>query len=392
MAVRPRAAASQILGRVIRGGAYANVLIDAWTKDHAAADAVLIRANVFHTLRWLGRIDRTLSKHVSRPLQRLEHPVLDLLRVGTAEIMLGTHPAHVVSDLVEVTREIGKPKAAGLVNAVLRKVGEDPGGIGPIEIDGGFPEWLLLDLQEAWGSEEASAFLEASNKPPRVGVRVPPGGEAPDGNPVTGIPGAWLCDRPPPQAIIQDPASVAVVNALDVQQGHRVLDLTAAPGGKTRHLLDLVGESGVVVANERHPRRARDGARRVPEAEWMMADGRMTGLVPQSFDRVLVDSPCSGLGTLRRRPELRYRATPADVERLSGIQRALLQAAIELVKPDGLVVYSVCTVTSAETDAVVESFNAEAPEIGIGRPQGKGLLLAPHLCSTDGMYISQVRP
>ena len=392
MAVRPRAAASQILGRVIRGGAYANVLIDAWTKDLPASDAVLIRANVFHALRWLGRIDRTLAQHVSRPLQRLEHPVLDLLRVGAAEIMLGTHPAHVVSDLVEVAREVGKPKAAGLVNAVLRKVGEDPGVIGPIEIDGGFPEWLVADLSASWDRQEATAFLEASNKPPRVGVRIRPGDESPDGKAVTGIPGAWLCERPPVDSVIQDPASVAVVNALDVQEGQRVLDLTAAPGGKTQHLLDLVGPTGVVVANERHPRRARDAAKRVPQAQWMMADGRSTGLAPQSFDRVLVDGPCSGLGTLRRRPELRYRASEADIGRLAAIQSQLLVAGLELVKSDGLLVYSVCTVTVAETSTVVEPFDASGPEIGIGRQQGKGLLLAPHLCATDGMYISQVRP
>ncbi len=392
MAVRPRTAAAQILGRVLRGGAYANVLIDSWTKDQRSGDAVLIRANVFHALRWLGRIDRILATHTSRPLGRLEHPVLDLLRVGVAEIMLGTHPAHVVSDCVESVRELKKPKAAGLVNAVLRKAGEDLGSVGSIAEDASLPLWFVNDLRSALGEDEALSFLEASNLPPKVGVRVPPGGQEPDGERVEAIAGAWLCDAPPRSGYIQDPASVAVGNALDLEEGHRVLDLAAAPGGKTQHILDLVGPTGLVVANDRHPRRARDAAVRVPDAEWMVADGRSTGLAPASFDRVLVDAPCTGLGTLRRRPELRFRATLADVERLAAIQVQLVSSALSLLKPEGLLVYSVCTVTTAETVAVSSKFDAEAPTMSVGRTWGNGLLLGPHISPTDGMFISRIRP
>lgn len=391
MAVRPRTAASQIVGRVLRGGAYANVLIDSWAKDQTRADAVLVRANVYHTLRWLGLIDRMLSENVSRSLGRLEHPVLDLLRVGTAEILLGTHPAHVVSDCVESVRELKAPKAAGLVNAVLRKIGVSYDSDDVIETDGAFPDWFVKSLREAWGEQETTDFLTASNTVPKVGVRSAPGESVEDGVAVAGIENAWLCDMPPAGATIQDPASVAVVNALDVQSGHRVLDLAAAPGGKTLHLLDLVGPDGLVVANDRHPRRARDAAKRVPGAEWIIADGRRTGLAPGSFDRILVDGPCSGLGILRRRPELRFRATPADVTRLAAIQKELIAASIPLLAPDGMLVFSVCTVTPEETVQVVEEFNAQAPVFPIGVVRGKGLLLAPHLTDTDGMYISSIR-
>ena len=391
MAVRPRTAAAQILGRVLRGGAYANVLIDSWTKDQRADDAVLIRANVFYALRWLGRIDRILTTHTSRPLGRLEHPVLDLLRVGVAEILLGTHPAHVVSDCVEAVREMKKPKAAGLVNAVLRKSGEDQGSSGPITEEGLFPDWFVEDLRSAWGKDEAVAFMEASNQAPRVGVRVPTGGREPEGERVEGIAGAWLCEAPPRAGYIQDPASVAVVNALELEEGHRVLDLAAAPGGKTQHMLDLVGPAGSVVANDRHPRRAKEAAERVPGAEWMVADGRSTGLPSASFDRVLVDAPCSGLGTLRRRPELRFRATPADVARLAVIQAELVSSSLSLLNPGGLLVYSVCTVTTAETVGAISEFKAERPVMAVGRALGSGLLLGPHISPTDGMFISRIR-
>ncbi len=374
-----RAQAAELLRRVEAGGAYANVLL----RD---ADAGL-RSDVYGVLRWQGELDASLSVAVSRPLERLQKEVLAVLRVGAYELLrTDVRASAVVSECVDAIRQMGAPKASGLVNAVLRKVAEADGPEMEVARAGAFPDWLVEDLTAAWGPEEVEAFLLASNTAARPGVRVRPG-EPGDGERLEGIPDARLIGRPGDGLTFQDPASVAVVQALDVPAGAKVLDLAAAPGGKTQHLLDLVGPGGRVTALERHARRARTGARRVPDARWVIADGRhppFTG----GFDRVLLDAPCSGLGTLRRRPEIRHRIRAGDVDRLAGLQSELLEAAMGLVAPGGRLVYSVCTITPSETTDVVDGRGFEAPSGLPGRAAGDGWLLAPHLAETDGMFIA----
>jgi 16S rRNA (cytosine967-C5)-methyltransferase len=166
----------------------------------------------------------------------------------------------------------------------------------------------------------------------------------------------------------------------------RVLDVAAAPGGKTLHLLDQTGGRGVV-ALDRHTRRVEDGARRVPQAHWVVGDGTKPPFRGRSFDRVLLDAPCSGLGTLRRRPEVRLRVDADQVQALSALQREMLEAAMGLVVPGGRLVYSVCTVTPEETVEVTRDFDLQPPDVP-GVVWGNGRLLAPHLTSTDGMFIA----
>ena len=124
---------------------------------------------------------------------------------------------------------------------------------------------------------------------------------------------------------------------------------------------------------------------------WVVADGRQSPFRESAFDAVLLDAPCTGLGTLRRRPEIRFKSSPADIARLAALQEALLESAVRLVRPGGRVVYSVCTVTEAETVRIVEGFEASPPEGLPGEVRGKGLLLAPHLTGTDGMFISVIK-
>lgn len=382
-----RAEAARVLHRVRAGGAWANVLLDALGNEPGAA---AVRADVNGVLRRPGELAAALAPALDRPPERLQAEVRHVLEVGAFELLhTDTPPPVVVSACVDAVRELGAPRAAGLVNAVLRVVARSaPPEIDPVTA-AGIPSWLVDDLTGAWGPEEAAAFVEASNRPPRTGIRVAPGTPPPPGaEPVAGIPGALLVDAAPPGATVQDPASVAVVDALDVPVGSRVVDLAAAPGGKTRHLLDLVGDEGVVVAVDRHPRRARTGRARAPRAHWVVADGGRPPLSDGAFDRVLLDAPCSGLGTLRRRPEIRERIAEADVARLSALQARLLDAALELLAPGGRLVYSVCTVTPAETVAVVAERGFRPPPGSGGRVWGDGRLLAPHLGPTDGMFIA----
>jgi 16S rRNA (cytosine967-C5)-methyltransferase len=187
--------------------------------------------------------------------------------------------------------------------------------------------------------------------------------------------------------VVQDAASIAAGNAVEAAPGMRVLDMAAAPGGKTLHLIDQVGPGGVVVALDRHRRRVRDGARRVPAARWVVADGTAPPFPGQSFQRILLDAPCSGLGTLRRRPEIRFRVAEAEVSSLAELQRRMLEAAFSLLAPGGRLVYSVCTVTPEETVDVVRDFDLRPADLP-GVVWGNGRLLAPHLTSTDGMFVA----
>jgi 16S rRNA (cytosine967-C5)-methyltransferase len=190
---------------------------------------------------------------------------------------------------------------------------------------------------------------------------------------------------------LQDSSSVAVGHAVQARPGDFVADLAAAPGGKTMHLIDQTGD-GRVVALDSSLRRVMRASRRAPEAFWMVGDAVSPPFKSAIFDRVLLDAPCSGFGTLRRRPEIRHRVTRARVEELAGLQQRMLAAALGLVKPGGRVVYSVCTVVPAETIEVVRRFGASPPEGLPGRIWGGGLLLAPHLTGTDGMFIAVIEP
>jgi 16S rRNA (cytosine967-C5)-methyltransferase len=373
--------AARVVGRILREGAYSNVLLRSET-DPA------VRGLALTAVRYLHRIDRSLAAASSRPLQRVDRDVLDLLRVAVAALD-GPTPAPMVVDMaVTACREMA-PHAAGFVNAVLRRVaaGSTEESTEP-EVRFGIPRWLHEMLAAAWGEDEAEAFWTASNMAPPVGIRVRPGGVAPPG--AVHVPGigdaAWI-DRPPapPGTVIQDPASVAVVHAVEAESGTTVLEVGAAPGQKT---LALVDRSATVVALDVHPRRVRTGSRRVPQANWLIADGRRLPLAPGSFPRVLVDAPCSGLGTLRRRPELRHRVTPGEIRRLAGLQRELVVAAMEAVAPGGRLVYAVCTVTPDETVQVVKGLGFFPPDLSLGRRWGDGLVLTPHRDGTDGMFIS----
>jgi 16S rRNA (cytosine967-C5)-methyltransferase len=195
---------------------------------------------------------------------------------------------------------------------------------------------------------------------------------------------------------LQDPSSVAVGQAVMARPGNLVVDLAAAPGGKTMHLVDETASSGLggrrVVAIDSSLKRVQRASRRAPEASWMVGDALSPPLKSATFDRVLLDAPCSGFGTLRRRPEIRHRVTRGRVEELAELQRRMLTAALDLVKPGGRLVYSVCTVVPAETVELVSGFGAVPPEGLPGRIWGDGLLLAPHLTGTDGMFIAVIEP
>jgi len=399
--IAARTAARLIVTRVLRSGAYSNLVVRSVIRDLPPADARLAQRLAYDTIRNLLRIDRTIASVSTRPLHKIQDHVLDTLRVGVNEVLFARTADHAAVDsTVEVARAI-QPGATGFCNAILRAVvtgGEPPlpEGDQGTALRWGQPLWIYELLGEAWDWGEAEAFLAASqmDAPRTARLRA---GQAPEtARPVAGISGAYVLDSSeavPDNMQVQDGASIAVSLALDPHPADRILDLAAAPAGKALHIADVMDNHGVVIASDRHLRRVAAAARRMQDGpvRWCVADGRQTPYRSDSFDRVLVDAPCSGWGTLRRRPEVRFRTELTDLTNLSGLQAQMVNEALRVVKPGGLVVYSVCTVTPQETICVIEGLQTE-PITGLpGRPWGGGWLLAPHLTGTDGMFITRIR-
>lgn len=364
--IAPRLTAARVVGRVVREGAWTQQALAPVTSVLSDIDRKQAEALTFGTIRRLQRVDRGILVAAARELSDIEPPVLDALRVATFELWFGRAPTAVAVDTgVEVVRSISG-RAAGFANAVLRRLaaGEpDLGtGVAARSLELGLPAWVVEDLDEAWGEEETALFAAASLSDAPVSVRHRPGTPMPEGSPVPGLPDAFVIE---PGRLgthpLQDPSSVAVGHAVGARPGDLVADLAAAPGGKTMHLVDSTGGRGVV-AIDNSPKRVLRASRRAPEAFWMVGDALSPSLKSATFDRVLLDAPCSGLGTLRRRPEIRHRVTRARVEELADLQKRMLEAALGLVRVGGRLVYSVCTVVPAETVEVVDGLGARPPE------------------------------
>ena len=392
----PRSTAAGVVGRVVREGAWTQQALAPVTGVLSDIDRRQAEALTFGTIRRLQRIDRGITVAASRHLADIEPAILDALRVATFELWFGRAPTAVAVDTgVEVVRSISG-RAVGFANALLRRLARGEPSLGSgleaRSLELGLPPWLVEDLDRAWGAEETSAFAEASLSDAPVSVRHRPGTPIPEGNPVPGISGAYVIE-PGHLGVnpLQDPSSVAVGHAVLARPGDLVADLAAAPGGKTMHLVDETG-GNQVVAFDSSLKRVQRASHRAPEACWMVGDALSPPLKSAAFDRVLLDAPCSGFGTLRRRPEIRHRVTRARVEELAGLQTRMLAAALGLVKPGGRLVYSVCTVVPAETVDVVSGFGAVPPGELPGRIWGDGLLLAPHVTGTDGMFIAVIEP
>lgn len=400
-AVTARSAAAELLGRILDEGAYSNVVIRTGTVELSERDQRFVQRLVYETIRHLLEIDAILSAASTRPIDTVDPPVLHSLRIAVAELMhFETPPYAAIDGAVESVRRRSGERATAFANGVLRTIARTdqaatPGGTTGGALRLGVPEWMLERLEQTLGREGAVAFLEASNNEPQTGLRARLDRAVP-GRPVPGIRGAFISDDPAAVSIavsqgsvaIADPASVAVVLAVDAKPGDAVVDLAAAPGGKTLHLWDEMGGRGTLIAADLHSRRLRTTARRLPDGvHTIVADARRPPFRDECFDRVLLDAPCTGLGTLRRRPEIRHRLAPGTPAAFGSVQRSMLSAALGLLRPGGRLVYSVCTVFAEETIDVVAGLGGHVPPGVPGDAYGDGVLLAPHTTGTDGMFI-----
>jgi 16S rRNA (cytosine967-C5)-methyltransferase len=298
-----------------------------------------------------------------------------------------------VNDAVELVRAAGLARATGFTNAIARKLAAGfpdlVAALPPGALAESYPDWIYAIWLRDFGEDEALALMRAQNEPAELVVR----SAVRVGEP-TDVPGAYRLERgaldgPADGRVWQSRGSQLAALALGSRDGERILDACAAPGAKTTML------HGEVTAVELHPGRAReleDNVRRLGASNVRVVNADVRELDEGGFDRALVDAPCSGLGVLARRPDLRWRATP-----LPGLQLELVQAAAERVKAGGTVLYSVCTLNADENEAVVDGAALEPVPLGVEWPafahpkRPEFLLTTPHGHGTSGFFIARLR-
>lgn len=399
MTVSPaRRSAFEILRRVDVESAYASGLLAALDPEMREDDRALCHELVLGVLRRRLWLDRVIGHFGGRQVEKLDLPVRLALEIGLYQIRFLTRiPASAaVNEAVNLVRAARLKSAAGFVNAVLRRATreaaydpiatiEDP--IEKLSIESSHPRWLIERWVRAFGAEEAAAFAHANNHAAPVAFRLTarsireeqsrarifsdlreataglvPSEIAPDAWRVRGA--ASTLRRLSDEGLIylQDEASQLLAHMLSLAPGQRVLDVTAAPGSKATHIAALA-PSANVVAGDLHQHRVetmrRLAAKQNATVHVVVHDATRALPFPnQSFDRVLLDAPCTGTGTLRRNPEIRYRLRPEDVEELSQQQQVMLARAAAVVRPGGRLLYSTCSVEPEENEDVVARFTA----------------------------------
>ena len=427
-----RMVAFEVLKAVRVDDAYTNLVLPALLREYqlSGRDAAFATELASGTIRWQGTYDAILAACIDRPLRKVESKVLAALRLGTHQLLAMRVPTHAaISTTVDLVRAVGNEGAAGFANAVLRKVSAQDlaawvAQVAPDQATAySHPAWVVDELRAALGrDDELPLLLAADNEPPKVTLVARPGRATRDelaGEPTPFSPyGVVLAGGDPGQvkavaqgrAGVQDEGSqlVAVAAAAAPVEGPdaRWLDLCAGPGGKAALLAALAAERGAgVVGSERQPHRAQLVRRALKGADGVIgvvaADGTAAPYRPGTFDRVLVDAPCTGLGALRRRPEARWRRRPSDLVELTALQRQLLDAALDLTRPGGIVLYATCSPVLAETRDVVEAVLAERSDVALepvdlAVPDAAGPLpgtvqLWPHRHGTDAMFLALLR-
>lgn len=447
--VSSREVALAALVDVDKNGAYARIALDRAlsNSDLDKRDRAFATELVYGTLRSAGLLDHVALRFSRIPVDRMDPEARSAVRMGLYQILeMDSVPAPAaVHETVEAVGRISHKGTKGFVNAVLRAVlrspgpvalpdrGEDPAGY--IAIKYSHPRWLVEDWIRDWGAEWAEALAAADNVTPPVTVRVnllrttreefakraveagiaakpselaPEAVDLADLDTVDSVPGFSEGFFQ-----VQDISGMLVSHILDPKPGETVVDACAAPGGKTTHIAQLMEDRGTVLAFDIHGGKLKSligAAHRLglTSIRTEVRDARELGeAIGPVADRVLVDAPCTGLGVLRRRPDLRWRKSRHDMAALVGLAREILEAAARCVKPEGTLVFSTCTITPEENERQVEDFLASHPEfepspIGPHLPDGFRerfpvpdgawhVTFYPHVHGIDGGFAARMR-
>ena len=433
----PRLAALTILNSVERDGAYANLSLRSSFSDRqlSGVDKALLIQLVYGSITYRISLDYLLNQQLKRPLDSLPLPIRNILRLGAYQILyLDKIPARsAVDEAVKLAHRFGHRGTAGLVNAVLRKLtsqesikwpDRDTDLVAHLSVKHAHPAFMVRRWLCQLGEKETEALLVANNRVPELCVRVNTLKTTPEdltrglqskGIAVTsGLFTPWnLYLNPAPpfsdelfrsgQYIVQGESSTLVGLAVKPAAGETVADLCAAPGGKTTHLAELMGNTGQVFAFDVNPQRlsmVADNAKRLGISTIKLYAHPMEQapeLIP-AVDRVLLDAPCSGLGVIRHKPDIRHSRSEQDIGDLAALQKNLISSAARLVKPGGRLVYSVCTMEPEETTEVVRSLLSSNQEFHICKPPQEfsdipqtdnyGYHFWPHRHGIDGFYVA----
>ena len=436
-----REAALRALYRMERDGAFLNLALPPLVGGLPPQERALAMELASGTVRRLNTLDWSLGLFLKQPLERLTIWMRNLLRLGAYQLLfLDRIPVHAaVDEAVKLARRYGHRGVAGLANAVLRRLAAAGGDLpwpdparSPVEnliLQSSHPKWMVERWVSRFGLEGARSLCKANNEPPAASLRpnrlrISPAalqerlaaeGVFAEFSPR--LPGVLLAEPGGVVAALesfreglftlQGESSILVPPLFEPRPGESIIDLCSAPGGKTTHLAELMDDGGVITAVDPHAHRlglVEQAALRLKltSIKTLRADGTRIGEAGlQPPHRILVDAPCSGLGVIRRLPELKWRRTPADLERGSRLQLDLLGAAAALLRPGGALLYSVCTFEPEETTAVARAFSAAHPHftpqplrpllppgLVAEEPATGGLFLYPHLDGLDGFFIA----
>ncbi|PIC65675.1 16S rRNA (cytosine(967)-C(5))-methyltransferase [Sporosarcina sp. P13] len=430
-----RDAALSILMDIENEQAFSNLLLHKTIElyDLPQKDRALLTELTYGTLQHQMTLDYYLTPFVRGKLQPW---VRQLLRMSVYQIIFLTKiPEHaVVNEAVKIANKRGHKGVSSMVNGILRSIlREGVPGLDEIEdpitrlsIETSHPEWLIKRWIEQYGMEEATAIAVVNNMPPvttarinstktnrgevigllkKEGVLASPGNLTAHSIQVES--GSLASTEAYKQGLltVQDESSMLPALALQVEPGMKVLDMCAAPGGKTTHIAERMKNDGEIQAHDLHPHKLRlieQNAQRLGLTSIHTTSGDSRELLktyePQSFDRVLVDAPCSGLGVIRRKPEIKYKKTVQDIKNLSVIQKDLLTVGSQLVKKDGLLVYSTCTIERTENQEIVEWFLQQHGEFELVPLQiidqvhpSDYVQILPHQYESDGFFVAALR-
>lgn len=433
-----RKAAYEVLMAVECEGAFASVLLSSVRFDRlGASDRCLLEEIVLGTLRWQGELDWLMQQCSRRDLAALDVEVRVALRAGLYQLAhLQRVPAHaVVNDAAETVKAARKKSAASFVNAVLRRAVNDAPRLlaelsasedaDSLAVRFSHPAWLPEKWVAKFGRDEATAVMQANNERPAEGLRLNPfvapveetrerllragvvleasrlatGGYRVASGPADELRKA-VADG---SAALQDESSQLAAEMVSAHPGDRVLDLCAAPGGKTAVIAAAMRGQGQIVAGDLYPHRLLTTRRlllkqRIPNVRLVAWDAQRGLPLNENlrFDRVLVDAPCSGTGTLRRHPEIKWRLTRARIEELAQLQLRLLGEAARWCAGGGRVVYSTCSLEREEDEDVVSAFLSEHPDFAPVQPLSETfpsppqeyLRTFPHRQGADGFFIA----
>jgi 16S rRNA (cytosine967-C5)-methyltransferase len=403
-----RRAAFDTVLRVFEEDAYADRAFPAAAAGLDARDRSLAQRLAFGTIQRVRTLDYGIEQLGKRPVAKLDAPVRAALRLGAYQLAYSEVAVHAaVNESVELVRAAGLARAVGFANAIMRRLalglrelvaGLRDGTPAQAALKHSYPDWVAELWWRELGRDEAVALMAAQNERAETVVRVNRRKQGPlEGQPDQEIPDALHVDRVDKTALRegliwpQSRGSQLAGLCVGSREGERTLDLCAAPGGKATQL------PGEVTAIEIHPGRARqleENCARLGATNVLVVNADALKLPEElrGFDRVLVDAPCSGLGVLASRPDLRWRAKP-----LPDLQSALLRVAVERVKPGGTILYSVCTISAEENEAIVDAAGLEVESLQDEWPQfayprrPEFLLTLPHRDRTSGFFIARLR-